>query len=156
WHDLERPTSSQGVEATRPRAEVASPPAAADWRPPTLVLPLGAPGSGRASIELWYPPEASSPEHRHASVTARRAWEAWAALVAAGGRLERRLRAVVASARKQGETEEARLRRGKLDALGEFAAGAGHELNNPLAVIVGRAQLLLARTDDLEVARSLR
>ena len=46
--------------------------------------------------------------------------------------------------------------RGKLDALGEFAAGAGHELNNPLAVIVGRAQLLLSRTDDPESARSLR
>ena len=44
----------------------------------------------------------------------------------------------------------------KLDALGEFAAGAGHELNNPLAVIVGRAQLLLARAEDPEVVRSLR
>ncbi len=31
----------------------------------------------------------------------------------------------------------------KLTALAEFAAGAGHEMNNPLAVISGRAQLLL-------------
>ena len=31
----------------------------------------------------------------------------------------------------------------KLDALAEFAAGAGHEINNPLAIIGGRAQLLL-------------
>ena len=31
----------------------------------------------------------------------------------------------------------------KLAALAEFAAGAGHEINNPLAVIAGRAQLLL-------------
>ena len=46
-------------------------------------------------------------------------------------------------------------RKRKLEALGEFAGGAGHELNNPLAVIVGRAQLLLARTDDPETARSL-
>ncbi|MBL8825501.1 MAG: HAMP domain-containing histidine kinase [Planctomycetaceae bacterium] len=31
----------------------------------------------------------------------------------------------------------------KLAALAEFAAGAGHEINNPLSVIVGRAQILL-------------
>ena len=43
-----------------------------------------------------------------------------------------------------------------LDALAEFAAGAGHELNNPLAVIVGRAQLLMAREDDPEAVRSFR
>jgi signal transduction histidine kinase len=31
----------------------------------------------------------------------------------------------------------------RLAALAEFAAGAGHEINNPLGVIIGRAQLLL-------------
>lgn len=37
----------------------------------------------------------------------------------------------------------------RLTALAEFAAGAGHEMNNPLAVISGRAQLLLrGETDD--------
>ncbi|MDO4557689.1 MAG: HAMP domain-containing sensor histidine kinase [Planctomycetia bacterium] len=36
------------------------------------------------------------------------------------------------------------LERAKYDALAEFAAGAGHEINNPLAIISGRAQLLLA------------
>ena len=36
----------------------------------------------------------------------------------------------------------------KLEALAEFAAGAGHEINNPLATIIGRAQMLLkAETD---------
>ncbi len=44
----------------------------------------------------------------------------------------------------------------KLDALAEFAAGAGHELNNPLAVVLGRAQLLLAKRPDAETTRSLR
>ena len=31
----------------------------------------------------------------------------------------------------------------KLEAMAEFAAGAGHEVNNPLATIIGRAQMLL-------------
>jgi two-component system, NtrC family, sensor kinase len=42
-----------------------------------------------------------------------------------------------------GETE--RLQKQKLSALAEFAAGAGHEINNPLAVISGQAQYLLRR-----------
>ena len=36
----------------------------------------------------------------------------------------------------------------KLEALAEFAAGAGHEINNPLTVISGRAQLLLRDEPD--------
>jgi signal transduction histidine kinase len=36
-----------------------------------------------------------------------------------------------------------RLEAEKLESMAEFAAGAGHEINNPLAVISGRAQLLL-------------
>lgn len=43
----------------------------------------------------------------------------------------------------------------KLAALAEFAAGAGHEINNPLAVISGRAQLLLAGERDPERRREL-
>ncbi|MGL4943961.1 MAG: sensor histidine kinase [Thermoguttaceae bacterium] len=47
------------------------------------------------------------------------------------------------------------LERMKLDALAEFAAGAGHEINNPLATILGHAQTLLARTDDEATKRTL-
>jgi signal transduction histidine kinase len=39
--------------------------------------------------------------------------------------------------------ETGRLRESKLRALAELAAGAGHEINNPLAVISGQAQYLL-------------
>lgn len=42
-------------------------------------------------------------------------------------------------------TEAERLRTLKLGALAEFAAGAGHEINNPLAVISGQAQYLLKK-----------
>jgi signal transduction histidine kinase len=48
--------------------------------------------------------------------------------------------------------EQARLKQQKLAALAEFAAGAGHEINNPLAVISGQAQYLMKQ---LEVADEL-
>ena len=51
--------------------------------------------------------------------------------------------------------DAAELERAKLEALAEFAAGAGHEINNPLAVISGRAQLLLRDESDPERRREL-
>jgi signal transduction histidine kinase len=44
---------------------------------------------------------------------------------------------------QQRSTEAERLQSLKLTALAELAAGAGHEINNPLAVISGQAQYLL-------------
>jgi signal transduction histidine kinase len=41
------------------------------------------------------------------------------------------------------QQEARRVQTARLEALGEFAAGAGHEINNPLAVISGQAQYLL-------------
>jgi two-component system, NtrC family, sensor kinase len=49
-----------------------------------------------------------------------------------------------------------RLRDAKLAALAEFAAGAGHEINNPLAVIAGNAQRLLRTEQDDDRADTLR
>ena len=43
----------------------------------------------------------------------------------------------------------------KIAAMAEFAAGAGHEINNPLAVIAGRAQLLLRDETSAERRRDL-
>jgi signal transduction histidine kinase len=45
--------------------------------------------------------------------------------------------------------------REKLAAMAEFAAGAGHEINNPLAIIAGRAQLCLRDETDAERRREL-
>jgi signal transduction histidine kinase len=42
-----------------------------------------------------------------------------------------------------------------LEALAEFAAGAGHEINNPLATIIGRAQQLLREETDPQRRQSL-
>ena len=43
----------------------------------------------------------------------------------------------------------------KLEAMAELAAGAGHEVNNPLATIAGRAKLLLKNEADPKRARAL-
>jgi signal transduction histidine kinase len=64
------------------------------------------------------------------------------------GRLRRTIEAEAdglhdALARQAGQAEE-QLRASKLAAMAEFAAGAGHEINNPLAVISGQAQYVLA------------
>jgi signal transduction histidine kinase len=53
------------------------------------------------------------------------------------------------------QRQEQELRRRKLQAMAEFAAGAGHEINNPLAVLSTQAQYLLRGEEDLERIRSL-
>jgi len=50
---------------------------------------------------------------------------------------------------------ELQLRDLKLEAMAEFAAGAGHEINNPVATIAGRAALLLKSETDPERRRAL-
>lgn len=43
----------------------------------------------------------------------------------------------------------------KLNALGEMASGVAHDFNNLLAAILGRTQLMLTRTEEPEMRRSL-
>jgi len=50
---------------------------------------------------------------------------------------------------------ERELRRQKLEALAEYAAGAGHEINNPLGSIIGRTSQLLKDESDPERRRLL-
>jgi signal transduction histidine kinase len=63
-------------------------------------------------------------------------------------RLERDLDALQAALEEQVRGAAEQSRRGKLQALAEFAAGASHEINNPLAVISGQAQYLLGHEQD--------
>ena len=66
-----------------------------------------------------------------------------------------RLAAGLSRLRQLEQRFEETLERAKLDAMAEFAAGAGHEINNPLAVISGRAQLMLRDEKDAERRRGL-
>jgi signal transduction histidine kinase len=125
-------------------------------RTPALVFPLNIRGRARAEIHLWCDPAQPDLRRRLEGTPVVSAWQAWACQVADRADLERRLQAVVSAIREQADLEEIRTREAKLEALAEFAAGAAHELNNPLAVIVGRAQLLLGRTQDPDAIRSLR
>ncbi|HYV40131.1 MAG TPA: ATP-binding protein [Gemmataceae bacterium] len=56
---------------------------------------------------------------------------------------------------RQRNSEGQRLQEMKLRSLAELAAGAGHEINNPLAVISGQAQYLLAGEQEPARRKSL-
>lgn len=51
--------------------------------------------------------------------------------------------------------QEEQLHSRKMNALAEFAAGAAHEINNPLAVMSGQAQYLLTRESDPDRRQAL-
>jgi signal transduction histidine kinase len=75
----------------------------------------------------------------------------WAAAIAAGAQHEgaKRLGEQLAEAnRALVETQNELTRSQALAALGEIAAGAAHEMNNPLTVISGRSQLLASTLTD--------
>ncbi len=70
--------------------------------------------------------------------------EAWAE------NLQRDLDRLQQALEEQWAGEKERLQNLKLAALAELAAGAGHEINNPLAVISGQAQYLLKQLQQVE------
>jgi signal transduction histidine kinase len=99
--------------------------------------------------------ELDEAERRAARRHAAAAWQRWTAAGSLGSdflpRLNQRLQRL-----HQLETAfAAALEIEKLEAMAEFAAGAGHEINNPLAVISGRAQLLVRDERDPERRRDL-
>jgi signal transduction histidine kinase len=146
-----------GVAASRvdwAGVDRSSEPAPDDSRSPSTILPLGDPSQPLATIRLWRVVDFPEPTVEPSTY---KAWESWAAQVAERLRLQQLLDAVISSHRDRLGREEPLRRKWLIEALAEFAAGAGHELNNPLAVIVGRAQLLLSRfEEDPDATRSLR
>lgn len=74
------------------------------------------------------------------------------AFVPASAELSDRL---IASHEQRAAQFHAELQRAKLASLAEFAAGAGHEINNPLATIRGRVQMLLRGESDPERRQAL-
>ena len=143
--------SESGVQEEPESASVAI--KSAD-RPPSATYPLGDPDRPVARLMIWNQPDRIVAAPSPAILDG---WNGWARAVADRERLARTLELAIDGHRGRVAREELGRRRGMLAALAEFAAGAGHELNNPLAVIMGRAQLVLARTTaDPETSRSLR
>ena len=70
-------------------------------------------------------------------------------------RLEDRVDHLLTAVSHAGSDTDHRSRDAKLTALAELAAGAGHEINNPLAVISGNAQRLFRTEPDTERGAAL-
>ncbi len=105
--------------------------------------------AGRCSREGM---EAAVEDCRRRAAEGRRLWlEALPGMGSYLPGLVRRLARLEQLEKQFQETLEAE----KVEALAEFAAGAGHEINNPLAIIAGRAQLLLKDEPDPERQREL-
>ena len=91
------------------------------------------------------PPEPNPLWPRLLRLAAKARQRSAAALVA---ELESRIDALAEALVESREDFDSALRDAKLDGLAEFAAGAGHEINNPLAVIATNIQLLRSEEDD--------
>jgi signal transduction histidine kinase len=113
-----------------------------------------------ASVSAWpaWPLETIAAENSistEARATADEAWRRW--LVEIPG-IQQILPMLTVQLRRLTDLEQnfqERLQNAKLEALKEFAYGAGHELNNPLANIASRAQTLLKEEAHPERRRRL-
>lgn len=155
-HDLER----DACLAPAPPAclELAARAKVPSSRHPWWALPIRSSRSACGAVILTAPAD-----HAHAW---QHTSDAAAALAAAIGmavssaatraELERMSEELLDASRRANEQQEQRVRQTSLAVITEMADGAAHELNNPLAVISGRAQLLLQHCDNEEAARGLK
>jgi putative nucleotidyltransferase with HDIG domain len=134
----------------------------------TKLVPLlsGGKAVGALAFELHYPGDDKLFEERFRTSTSLAGIVLDMALAQQGhqhfaerfARLISTPREIAPPAPRAGEPEDARTHRAEdsLNALAEMAAGAAHELNNPLAVISGRAQLLAEAQSDQETREILK
>ena len=100
-------------------------------------------------------PESVELDPQAARDRATRSRRDWLRLVSPAAEVLPRLTARLARVADLEDRFQETLQTEKLESLAEFAAGAGHEINNPLAIIGGRAQLLLQDETDPERRREL-
>jgi hypothetical protein len=103
----------------------------------------------------WEPPLGSAELSSEARIAADEAWRRWLSEIPG---VQLLLPPLATQLRRLIDLEsnfQHRLQTAKLDSLKEFAYGAGHELNNPLANIASRAQTLLKEESHPERRRRL-
>ena len=121
-------------------------------------LPIGAPGEiGVGAVLVSAPdPRISLFRNANAECTALTMAIGLAVATAASRTdLERTNEELLDVNRRLHETQRQLVRARSISMIGEMAAGAAHELNNPLAVISGRAQMLHADCADAAAAERL-
>ena len=129
-----------------------------EWLAGATVEPTPAASRVAEAVRILTGGTASAPPDFHPEDCRRRAMEArrsWLELVE--GPVDRLpiLTAKLARLERLEHRFDETLEAEKLEAMAEFAAGAGHEINNPLAIIGGRAQLLSKDEPDPERRREL-
>jgi signal transduction histidine kinase/HD-like signal output (HDOD) protein len=104
-------------------------------------------GWGVSAVLLHESPEDDRTDRLHLEALSR----TWGAAIAAAAQHQgaKRLGEELAETNRMlTETQDELARSKAMAAAGEIAAGAAHEMNNPLAIISGRSQLLVQRLDD--------
>ncbi len=110
---------------------------------------LGSGSAGAALLLHDQPvPESLTPQ---LLTVLRRTWEAAIDAATRHAVTERLAEQLAQATRTLTETRDSAAKAQAMAALGELAAGAAHEMNNPLAVISGRSQLLADRIEDPEL-----
>jgi signal transduction histidine kinase len=139
-----------------------------EWRRPVIAVTEDIPAKGWKLIVEQPEALAMAPLYQAAALTSLWVTLSLIVLLVGGALLARGITGPLveletAAARMDERTRELKEAQGqiletqKLAALGELGSGAAHEINNPLATVIGNAQLLLADADpSSETAASLR
>ncbi|MBI2060268.1 MAG: response regulator [Nitrospirae bacterium] len=112
------------------------------------------PGAEGASVVGFITDAARSRETVKYQLCKYRGYPMEVCAVAVSSAEEERLLLLVIDVTRRKEVEEQLRQAEKLSAVGELMSGTAHELNNPLTVILGNAELLM-KTDSIEDAHDM-